>query len=37
VAAGYTAFGHMMSPDFEFVLVRGDVGEQGVYRGADGL
>jgi ketosteroid isomerase-like protein len=37
VAAGHSAFDHMAGPDFEFVLVRGDVGEQGVYPGPQGL
>jgi ketosteroid isomerase-like protein len=37
VEAGQAAFGYIIAPDFEFVLVRGDVGEQGVYPGVGGL
>lgn len=37
VEAGQAAFDHLMAPRFEFVLVRGDVGEQGVYRGRNAL
>jgi ketosteroid isomerase-like protein len=37
VEAGEEAFGHIIDPEFEFVLVRGDVGEQGVYPGVRGL
>jgi ketosteroid isomerase-like protein len=33
IEAGHAAFDHLMAPQFEFVLVRGDVGEQGIYRG----
>ncbi len=37
IEAGQAAFDHLMAPQFEFVLVRGDVGEQGIYRGRDAL
>lgn len=37
VEAGHAAFGHIATSDFEFVLVRGEVGEQGVYPGLLGL
>jgi ketosteroid isomerase-like protein len=37
VEAGHAAFDELATPDFEFVLVRGEVGEEGVYRGPDGV
>ena len=37
IEAGQAAFDHLMAPQFEFVLVRGDVGEQGIYRGRNAL
>ena len=37
IEAGHAAFDHLMAPQFEFVLVRGDVGEQGIYRGRNAL
>lgn len=37
VRNGTAAFAHMIHPDYEFVLVRDEVGEQGAYRGVDGF
>jgi ketosteroid isomerase-like protein len=37
VEAGHAAFGQFASSDFEFILVRGEGGEQGVYPGPGGL
>lgn len=37
VRAGQAAFGHLAAPGFEFVLVRGEGGEQGIYPGTQGL
>jgi ketosteroid isomerase-like protein len=37
VAAGHAAFGELAAPDFEFVLVRGEGGEQGIYPGPSGV
>ena len=37
IEAGQAAFDHLMAPQFEFVLVRGDVGDHGTYRGRNAL
>jgi ketosteroid isomerase-like protein len=37
VAAGHAAFDQLAARDFEFVLVRGEGGEEGVYPGPGGL
>ena len=37
VEAGHAAFDHIATSDFEFVLVRDEVGDQGIYPGLDGL
>jgi ketosteroid isomerase-like protein len=37
VDAGHAAFDELATADFQFVLVRGEVGEEGVYRGPEGV
>jgi len=37
VRNGIAAFAQMVHPEYEFVLVRDEVGDQGSYRGVDGF